>query len=92
VRVNPRAELANIPGAEQEFVACDLGVGRSLAEGGNEELRPTMHEFWKTLSGGWAACLLFGAWRLECRTSDRAEIWPGLILNRRRVLGVSTQH
>jgi hypothetical protein len=41
--VNARAQLADIAGAEQEFVAGDLGVRRSLAEGRNKEFRPTMH-------------------------------------------------
>ncbi len=43
VVVNAGAELADVAGAEQELVAGHFGVGRGLAKGGNEELRPTMH-------------------------------------------------
>ncbi len=43
VAVDAGAELADVAGAEQELVAGDFGVGGSFAEGGDEELGPTMH-------------------------------------------------
>ncbi len=43
IAVDAGAELADVPGAKKELVAGDLGVGRGLAEGGDEELGPTMH-------------------------------------------------
>ena len=43
--IDSGAELTNVSGADEEFVACDFGVCGSLAESRDEELRPTMHEF-----------------------------------------------
>ena len=43
VAVDAGAELADVAGAEEELVAGDFGVGGSFAEGGDEELGPTMH-------------------------------------------------
>ena len=43
IAVDSGAELANVSGAKQELMTGDLGVGGSLAEGGDEELGPTMH-------------------------------------------------
>jgi hypothetical protein len=38
IGVDAGAELADVAGAEQELVACDLCVGGSFAQGGDEEL------------------------------------------------------
>ena len=43
VAVNSGSELTDVAGAKKDFVAGDFGVCRSFAEGGDEELRPTMH-------------------------------------------------
>ena len=43
VAVDAGSKLTNISGAEKNLVTGDLGVGRGLAEGGDEELRPTLH-------------------------------------------------
>src|SRR5277367_1258860 len=50
IGVDARAYLTDISGAEQKFVACDLGISRGFAQGGDEELRPTVHS-WGVLSG-----------------------------------------
>ena len=67
----PGAELADVAGAEQELVAGDFGVCRSFAEGGNEELGPTMHRRWR-------ACFpVRGSGRTAMK--DRVHIkWRGL--------------
>src|ERR1700722_284645 len=44
-RIDSRAKLPNIPGPQQEFVACHLGVGGRLAKGGDKKFRPTMHVY-----------------------------------------------
>ncbi len=43
VAVDTSAELTDVSGAEKDLVAGDLGVCGGFAEGGNEELRPTLH-------------------------------------------------
>ena len=43
VVVDSCAELADVAGAEEEFVAGDFSVGGGFAESGNKELGPTMH-------------------------------------------------
>ncbi len=43
IAVDASAELADISSTQKEFVACDLRVCGGFAEGGNEELRPTLH-------------------------------------------------
>ncbi len=43
VGIDTGAKLADISGAQQQPVACDLGIGRSFAEGRDEELRPAVH-------------------------------------------------
>ena len=43
VGINAGGELANISGADEEFMTGDLRVGRRLAQGRNEKLRPAMH-------------------------------------------------
>ena len=43
VRVDSRAELAHVSGAQQQLVACHFGVGRGLAQSRNKEFGPAMH-------------------------------------------------
>ncbi len=50
VAVDACAELADIAGAQQQFVARDFGVGRSFAQGRDEELGPAMHVVGRRLS------------------------------------------
>ena len=44
IGVDAGAELADIAGAEEELVAGDFSVRGDLAEGGDKELGPAMHE------------------------------------------------
>ncbi len=43
VGVDACAQLADISGAQEEFVAGDFGVGGGFAEGGDEETGPAVH-------------------------------------------------
>ncbi len=43
IRVNAGAELADVSGAEEEFMTGDFGVCRSLAECRDKKPGPTMH-------------------------------------------------
>src|SRR5262249_22490308 len=43
VAVDARAELADVTCTKQELMTGDLSVGRSLTQGRNEELGPTVH-------------------------------------------------
>src|SRR6266851_5730997 len=43
IAVDAGAELANVAGAEKEFVAGDFGVCGCFPKGGDEELGPAMH-------------------------------------------------
>src|SRR5580658_4179941 len=42
-RIDPGAQLTNVSSADQQFVASDLGISRSLAKRRNKELRPAVH-------------------------------------------------
>ena len=43
IGVDSGGQLADVSGADQEFVAGDFGVGRGFAQGRDEELGPAMH-------------------------------------------------
>src|SRR5690349_1670586 len=43
IRINSSSQLPDITSADEEFVARDLGISRSLAQRGNEQFRPAMH-------------------------------------------------
>src|SRR5208282_5786857 len=44
-RIDPGAQLTDVSSADQQFVACDFGVSRSLAKSRDEELRPAVHGY-----------------------------------------------
>src|SRR6202163_3730423 len=41
-RIDPGAQLTNVSSANQQFVASDLGISRSLAQSRDKEVRPTV--------------------------------------------------
>jgi hypothetical protein len=45
VAIDTGSELADVAGSEKKLVAGDFGVCGCFTEGGDEELRPAMHEF-----------------------------------------------
>ena len=46
VGVDAGAQLAHIACAQQQLVACDLGVGWSFAKRRDEQFRPAVHTCW----------------------------------------------
>ncbi len=77
VRVNARAQLPDVSGADKEFMTGHFGVCRGLTERGDEELGPAMHSYlgYRVRGSGYSApsSLSFPSVHLQFRKSHPLE-------------------